>query len=190
MNNRPSNWHEMSWNEQREWQREQQRVADLEYDNDRVRRELEDHQAHCARQARARKAEQEETRSEIESLNEERWETQAELNMVREFIEAKGLAQEFEAWSDEHRLAEDKARSIDAPLRAWLAQGNGCIHTDPGNICTDCLEEYAADPSAWFEFGSHAKGEANHKALMEEIAAETKADAVPAAEGTEDEIPF
>jgi hypothetical protein len=37
-------------------------------------------------------------------------------------------------------------------------------------LCPGCQEEYETDPSAWYEYGHHPRGEENWRKTQEEIA--------------------
>ena len=61
-----------------------------------------------------------------------------------------------------------------------------CIHQAKG-LCADCRLEYETDPGSWREFGRHAQGEANWRALQEEMAAQP---AIVPAPANDTDIPF
>lgn len=53
-----------------------------------------------------------------------------------------------------------------------------CTHNERDGktgLCPTCRAEYAEDPSAFIEYGAHPQGEANWRALQEEIAADNAA---------------
>lgn len=66
-----------------------------------------------------------------------------------------------EELTDEQR--EEIAAANQQYLRAWLAEGNHCIHCPAGQICDACRADHDEDPEAWIEFGEHPQGEENWK---------------------------
>jgi len=100
---RPSNWYEMDYSQQREWEdneRRHQRVLDdAEYEARRASEEADASHRRQLRQLREEAAYEAESYAEESSnlsrqLGELRW----ELQHVRAFIESKGLTAECEAF--------------------------------------------------------------------------------------------
>lgn len=69
--------------------------------------------------------------------------------------------------------------------------GLTCIHMpEPGEgLCPDCEEEYAEDPEAWHEFGSHSAGMARWAELEADLANRHEADPLDVG-FTDSDIPF
>lgn len=94
-----------------------------------------------------------------------------------------------EEMTDEQR--EEIAAAQQQYLRAWLAQGNHCIHCQAGQICDACRADHDEDPEAWIEFGDHPAGAANWKREEELILADLGTDAQGMADAIADPtIPF
>jgi hypothetical protein len=70
---------------------------------------------------------------------------------------------------------ERNARETEEAWARQRARVNSCIHRlelGSTGLCVACQAECDMDPDAFFEFGQHPQGEANWKALQEEMAAE------------------
>lgn len=96
---RPSNWHDMDWNERREFERQAREVEDLEYDADRAKEaaEASDRRASEARRSAAS------AREEAQGAWEQYREAQDELDLALEFIKTKNLTTEFDDWASYRR---------------------------------------------------------------------------------------
>lgn len=66
--NKPSNWYQMDYQEQREWEKQKQAFDDLEYDRQRAQEAAEQAEQQAARQRRSMQSEREEWGYEYESL--------------------------------------------------------------------------------------------------------------------------
>jgi hypothetical protein len=95
MRSKPSNWYQMTYDEQRAWERQERERDDLEYDLERAREDAE----HAARRAKRKLAAQ---REELESMRDvasgssaAASEARHALHQAHAFIRAKGLWDEY-----------------------------------------------------------------------------------------------
>lgn len=91
---RPSNWYTMSWEEQRNWERnEEQHRRELQDAEDAARRAADDEARYHERQMRAARQERDGLRDDYETACESARRAEA-------FIAAKGLTTEYETWEE------------------------------------------------------------------------------------------
>jgi len=101
--NKPANWYDMPYEQQRAWERQAREREDLEYDLDRAREEsLQSHNDARRRERELRQcmSERDET---IASTADELDAANAELRLRDAFLKEKGLAGEFDDWASYRR---------------------------------------------------------------------------------------
>jgi DNA repair exonuclease SbcCD ATPase subunit len=100
---KPNDWYQMSYEQQRSWEKQNRALEDLEYEKDRAREEAERSDRH----AHELKRDLERAKSERDERVDERVDEvdalEEELSTYRRFIEAEALEQQFNAWAANDR---------------------------------------------------------------------------------------
>lgn len=104
---RPNDWHQMSYDQQRAWEKQERTMNEVEYE---LRRESED-RARAEIDARRVRADY---KMEMESAQGQRDELQSKINQLRrsirwfnQFLKMKGLTEEYDAWQPEPEEDDD-----------------------------------------------------------------------------------
>jgi len=97
--------------------------------------------------------------------------TAGEIERAERILEPRGVTDPMEimALAQAVRKVEDDWL---LELAERLSVEPACKHRTRG-LCLDCWDDYQEDPTAWAEYGYHAQGEANTKALFAELAADS-----------------
>lgn len=88
----------MSYDEQRQWERDERERSDLKSERDNIRDDLEREQSASRRREHDFKLRIEAADNDNAVLAEDLDEVRDELQLAEKFIEEKGLSAEFEAW--------------------------------------------------------------------------------------------
>jgi hypothetical protein len=100
---KPDYWPEMSYDEQRAWERQARELDDAEYERDLERQSRESAEAQARKEREARKREAEGHREEYEAQADDLRHTEAELRLRDEWLKLKGLEEEFDDWASYRR---------------------------------------------------------------------------------------
>jgi hypothetical protein len=107
MRSKPSNWYDMTYDEQQRWKREERERQDMEYELARAQQDVDAARCRASREAAAQREELRITRADLDTAAYDLECVRRARDQANAFIRARGLWEEFVSWTPPARAADD-----------------------------------------------------------------------------------